>query len=466
MSDTVSIPRLVIAALRGGSGKTTLALGLIQALRDLGLRVAPFKKGPDYIDPFWHREAAGAPCRNLDPFLMGRDQVLASFTHFAAGFDAAVVEGNRGLYDGMDAAGSQSTAELAKWLRAPVVLVLDCTMASRTVAAVALGCQQFDPELNLAGFILNPVATARQERLVRRAVEETTGLPVLGAVPRLELNLPERHMGLVPPQEHPEVAEALHQAARSVAAHVDLEAVWKVMRSAPSLTRTGPPRGLLPSRPPAGPPVRIGVVRDAAFGFYYQENLEALANFGAELVYCSALADERLPAVDALYLGGGFPETHAARLEANASFRDSVRAAAEEGLPVYAECGGFMYLGQRLIVEGRAYAMAGVLPLDFELHPKPQGHGYSRCRVVADNPFLPRGLEFRAHEFHYSRPLWRGRGSPRFAYQVLRGKGIAGERGGLLWGRVLATYHHVHCLGLEPWAAGLVAAARGGAQMA
>ena len=466
MSESLVIPRLVIAALRGGSGKTTLALGLIQALRDQGLRVAPFKKGPDYIDPFWHREAAGTPCRNLDPFLMGREQVLASFTHFAAGCDAAVVEGNRGLYDGMDAAGSQSTAELAKWLRAPVVLVLDCTMASRTVAAVALGCRQFDPDLPLAGFILNPVATARQERLVRRAVEETTGLPVLGAVPRLELNLPERHMGLVPPQEHPEVAQALHRAARSVAAHVDLEAVWKVMRAAPPLTPTGPPRGLFPPRPPSGPPVRIGVVRDAAFGFYYPENLEALANFGAELVFCSALADERLPAVEALYLGGGFPETHAARLEANASFRRSLREAVEEGLPVYAECGGFMYLGRRLMVEGRPYAMAGVLPMDFQLHRRPQGHGYSRCRVTADNPFLPRGLEFRAHEFHYSRPLWRGRGSPRFAYRVLRGKGIAGEMGGLLWGRVLATYHHLHCLGLEDWAAGLVAAARGRTQMA
>jgi cobyrinic acid a,c-diamide synthase len=452
---------VVVAALRGGSGKTTLTLGLIQALADRGLTVAPFKKGPDYIDPFWLSAAAGAPCRNLDPYLMGAEQVRRSFAWHAAGLDAAVIEGNRGLFDGMDAAGSYSSAELAKMLAAPVVVVLDCTMASRTVAAVALGCQRFDPELNLAGFILNPVGNPRQEAVVRAAVENATGLPVLGAVPRLKLDLPERHMGLVPPQEHARVAETLHQAARSVAGHVDLEAVWSLMTGAPAWSEQRPPQGLAPAEPPAGPRPRVGVVRDAAFGFYYAENLEALTNFGAELVFCSALEDPELPSLDALYIGGGFPETHARSLAANDSFRASVRAAAQAGMPIYAECGGMMYLGRGLIVDGESHAMAGVLPIDFIMKRKPQGHGYTLCRVERENPFWPVGYEFKAHEFHYSDPRPLPGAGLTFAYRVLRGKGVTGDQGGVVARRVLATYHHVHALGSPGWAPGLVAAAKG-----
>ncbi|RJX28746.1 MAG: cobyrinate a,c-diamide synthase [Desulfarculus sp.] len=454
-------PRVVVAGLRGGSGKTTLTLGLIRALADRGLSVAPFKKGPDYIDPFWLTEAAGRPCRNLDPFLMGREQVERSFIHHTAELPVAVIEGNRGLFDGLDSQGSSSTAELAKMLRAPVLLVLDCTMTSRTMAALALGCQRFDPELDLAGVILNPVGNARQESLVRRCIEEATGLPVLGAVPRLSLDLPERHMGLVPPQEHARVAQALQQAARSVAAHVEVERVLALMRAAPAWAAAGPPAGLFPETPPQGPGPVIGVVRDAAFGFYYPENLEALANHGARLVFCSALSDPEPPAVDALYIGGGFPETHAAALAANASFRAGLRRAAEAGLPIYAECGGLMYLGRHLIVEGVSYPMAGVFPLDFAMQPRPQGHGYSICRVSADNPFWPRGYEFKAHEFHYSKPQPLAGAHLSFAYQVLRGQGVLPGQGGLLKHRVLGTYHHVHSLGSPGWAPGLVAAAKG-----
>ena len=460
---TKPLPRLVVAALRGGSGKTTLTLGLIQALKARGLAVKPFKKGPDYIDPFWHGEAAGTPCHNLDPFMLGHDQVLASFGHFSAGYDAAVVEGNRGLYDGMDAAGSQSTAELAKWLEAPVVLVVDCSMASRTVAAVVLGCQRFDPALNLAGVVLNPVANARQEGIIRRAIEDHCGLPVLGAVPRLKLAMPERHMGLVPPQEHEEVACSLALAAGSVAAHVDVEALWRLMRAAPPWTELPPPQGLFPAQAPAPGRALIGVVRDAAFGFYYPENLEALENHGARLVYCSALEDPGLPeGIGALYIGGGFPETHAGRLAGNQSFRQALWRAAEGGLPIYAECGGLMYLGRQLRVQGQAFPMAGVFPLDFAMQKRPQGHGYTLCRVAEANPFLPRGLEFKAHEFHYSQPQPQEGAHFRFAYQVLRGQGILGQGEGLRWRNVLGTYHHVHALGLPQWAPGMVAAALSG----
>lgn len=452
------LPRLVVAALRGGSGKTTLTLGIIRALKGRGLAVAPFKKGPDYIDPFWLGAAAEAPCRNLDPFLLGEEQVLRSFGHYARGFDVAVAEGNRGLFDGLDAAGSYSTAELAKTLKAPVLLVVDCSMASRTVAAVVLGCQRFDPELNLAGVILNPVGNPRQEGVIRQAITEATGLPVLGAVPRLKLNMPERHMGLLPPQEHARVSEALDLVAGSVADHVDLDGLLALMRAAPPWTHLGPPAGLIPDPAPAAGPV-IGVVRDSAFGFYYPENLEALANHGARLVFCSALSDAALPRVDALYLGGGFPETHAEPLAANASFRQSVAAAAEAGLPIYAECGGMMYLGRNIVVGGRPWPMAGVFPMDFVMEKKPQGHGYTRCRVTGENPFLPLGREFRAHEFHYSSArLLEGQGY-RLVFEVLRGQALRGQGGGILYKNTLGTYHHVHALGLKEWAPGLLAAA-------
>lgn len=456
------LPRLVVAALRGGSGKTTLSLGLIQALTDRGISVAPFKKGPDYIDPFWHAEAAGAACHNLDPYLMGREQVIRSFGYHSQAYAAAVVEGNRGLFDGMDAAGSYSTAELAKWLRAPVVVAVDCSMTSRSVAAVVLGCRDFDPELNLAGVVLNPVANARQEKVIRQAIKDYTGLPVLGAVPRLSLNLPERHMGLVPPQEHQAVAEALHLAARSVAAHVDVDALWGLMGSAPDWQESRPPEGLFPQETPSAEGPVIGVVRDAAFGFYYPENLEALANHGARLVYCSALEDDGLPSLDALYLGGGFPETHAARLAGNQDFRRALQKAANEGLPIYAECGGLMYLGQSIVVNGEKYPMTGIFPVDFAMQKKPQGHGYTLCKVVGQNPFLPMGYEFKAHEFHYSQPSLETGFQPVFAYKVQRGKGILGSGGGLLVRQVLGTYHHVHCLGASQWAPGMLKAARQG----
>ena len=459
METTRELPRMVVGALRGGSGKTTITLGILQALKDHGVKAAPFKKGPDYIDPFWHSEAAGHPCRNLDPYMMDRSQIEKSFGFFSRCCDAALVEGNRGLFDGMDAEGSYSTAELAKWLGAPLVLVIDCTMTSRTVAAVALGCRDFDPELNLAGVILNPVANARQEKVATRAIEESTGLKVLGAVPRLKLDMPQRHMGLVPPQEHEAVTAALESIGREVASRVDVDALLELMRKAPPWPDSGPPEGLFPEQTPTDKKVRIGVIRDAAFGFYYAENLEALENFGAELVFCSALEDEALPRVDALYIGGGFPETHAARLAANASFRNSLRQAARDGLPIYAECGGLMYLGRSIVVGGDSHSMTGVFPVDFEMHPKPRGHGYTLCRVENENGFIPVGCEFKAHEFHYSEPRWDRDAKMSFAYNVLRGKGISGDKGGIMFNRVLGTYHHVHALGMRQWAPSLLRAA-------
>ena len=455
-----NLPRVVMAALRGGSGKTTLTLGLIQALRDRGVRVAPFKKGPDYIDPLWHTEAAQTQCHNLDPYLMTRDQILSSFGYHSLNKDAAVIEGNRGLFDGKDVKGSFSTSELAKTLKAPLVLAIDCTMASRTLAAIVLGCKTFDPDLNLAGVILNPVGTKRQEKVVTEAIELTTQVPVLGAVPRLEFHMPERHMGLVPPQEHSAMAESLRQIGRQVAGYVDVDKLWEVMQAASSWDHWDPPEGLSPVENQKKHAPVIGVIKDSAFGFYYQDNLAALESHGARLVFISALEDHSLPEMDALYIGGGFPETHAERLSRNKELRKQVKAMADKGLPIYAECGGLMYLGDNLVIEDKYYPMAGVFPIDFHMRKKPVGHGYSVCQVIGENPFFPQGLRFKAHEFHYSKPLAKPMTELNFAYKVERGKGVFAGKGGLVYKNVLGTYHHVHALGLKCWAGSLVAAAK------
>jgi cobyrinic acid a,c-diamide synthase len=375
--------------------------------------------------------------------------------------DLAVIEGNRGLFDGMDLEGTYSTAELAKLLRTPVVLVVDATKTTRTLGAVVLGCQRFDPAVDLRGVILNRVAGSRHESLLREVVEHYCKLPVVGAIPRLaEDPFPGRHLGLVPPPEHDAVPRAIQRAACLVAEHLDLEALESIARGAeppargraPGVSREG--RG-----PAAGGEVRIGVFRDAAFQFYYPENLEALAREGARLVEISPLADRGLPEVDALYMGGGFPETSAAQLAANVEFRRELVSAVEAGLPVYAECGGAVYLGESLVMSGNTYPMAGVLPVRFGFEVRPQGHGYAALEVVGENPFFPLELSLRGHEFHYTRVLDMDEEKLSFAFRVERGQGIDGRREGLCRKNVLASYCHVHALGVESWASSLVRAA-------
>jgi cobyrinic acid a,c-diamide synthase len=453
------IPRLVIAALRGGAGKTIVSAGIAAALSGRGRAVAPFKKGPDYIDAGWLALAAGRPCYNLDTFLLPPERIRSSFCSHAAAADLALIEGNRGLYDASDLSGETSTAELAKLLSAPVVLCADCTKTTRTMAAVIAGCVRFDPEVPIRGVILNHVAGARHESILRRAIEHFSGVPVVGAVPRMERQIfPERHMGLVPTAEHAWAAESIAAIARIASAHIDLEAVAAIAAAAPAaagLCRAPQPGGAAGAGPPAG--VRIGVLRDAAFQFYYPENLEALAAAGAEVVFASPLAGGAFPEeIDALYIGGGFPETHAPELAANTAFSRALRERVEAGLPVYAECGGLMYLGRELVIAGRAFPMAGVLPLSFGLFKRPQGHGYTVVRVEGENPYYPVGAEVRGHEFHYSRVLaWSG-GDRDLVFRMQRGVGIHGDRDGLVYKNVLATYTHIHALGNPGWATSLI----------
>jgi cobyrinic acid a,c-diamide synthase len=450
-------PRLVIAGLSGESGKTLVSLGLLLAAAESGMPVRAFKKGPDYIDAAWLAWASGHPARNLDSYLMGFEEVRRSFVRHGKGA-LNLIEGNRGLYDGVDAAGTHSTAALAKALRAPVVLVVSVTKATRTVAALVLGCQKLDPEVRIAAVILNRVAGRRHEQVIREAVERECGLPVLGAVPRADSGvlLPERHLGLVTPEEHRErdrLRAGLIALARN---YLDTGRLFAIAGEAPPLEPAGEP-----ARAPAdGRGLRIGFLRDSAFTFYYPENLEALESAGVELVPVEALAAARLPeGLDALYIGGGFPETHAAALAANRAFLASLAEQAGRGLPVYAECGGLMLLARSISWRGQAFPMAGVLPFGVEVCSAPQGHGYATVRVDGLNPFFAEGAVLKGHEFHYSRIL-PGGATPRTAFSVIRGTGCFAGRDGVVAGNVLASYVHLHAAATPEWARGLLEAAR------
>lgn len=463
----VSAPRLVVAGLSGDSGKTVVAIGLARALADDGLSVAPVKKGPDYIDAAWLGRAARRPGRNLDTFLMS-DASVDEGLRRALPADVLVVEGNRGLFDGFDAGGSHSTAELAKRLRAPVLLVVDVTKMTRTTAAIVQGCTIFDPDLHIAGVVLNFVATARQEKVIRDAIASVDGPPVLGAIPRQKNSLlPGRHLGLVTASEHADAERAIERAAELVRQHVDMAALRARMDelSVPleleSIGTVEP-----------GSPVRIGVFRDRAFSFYYPENLESLEARGAELVEISPVEDEVLPEVDGVYIGGGFPEEHAELLSRNAALRGALGEAADEGLPIYAECGGLMYLAREIVLGEARHPMAGVLDLVVDQTKRPQGHGYEVLEIDRENAFHPLGTTLRGHEFHYSHVVGGG-DAARGVGHVSRGTGLGGGRDGLVKDHVWASYLHVHALGEATWADGFLRLARerrarrgGGAQAA
>jgi cobyrinic acid a,c-diamide synthase len=460
-----SAPRVVVAGLSGDSGKTLVSLALLSAARERGFEVRAFKKGPDYIDAAWLSWAAGSPARNLDTFLADPHAVATAFSRRAvreSGRAQArvmnVIEGNRGLFDGLDAVGTHSTAALAKLLDAPVLLVLGVRKTTGTAAAFVRGCQALDPGLRFAGVVLNQLGGRRHEAVIREAIERSCGVPVVGAIPRLDdaASLPGRHRGLVPPAEHRGIDRAAALVRRVATEHLDFEAI---ARSAAAASALVAPDGAA-SRAPhaAGRPVSIGYLSDAAFSFYYPENLEALEARGATLVPISSLAVPALPAgLDALYVGGGFPETHADALEANRSLLVSIGDAAASGLPIYAECGGLMLLARTVTWRGRRHDMSGVFEVDVEVFDAPQGHGYMSLVVDRANPFFGPGLEFRAHEFHYSRvtsPL------PPTACEVQRGTGCGAGRDGLLTRNVWASYAHVHATGLPEWADGIIAAAR------
>lgn len=474
MADVFSLPRAVVAGLSGGGGKTLVSLGLVRAWARRGINVKPCKKGPDYIDAAWLARAAGKTVINLDPFFLKPDRLRSLLAWAAEGCDVALIEGNRGLYDGRDCEGSCSTAVLARTLEAPVVLVLNCAKMTRTTAALVAGVASFEP-VPLAGVILNRVGSTRHAASVRRAIETHTGIPVLGAVPRLAENpLPERHMGLVGLHDaelREQADRRLEQLADLVAACVDVEAVLEVARRAPDLPRPAP----FWTAPEPGSRDRplIGYVRDEALWFYYEENLQALRRAGADLHELSLFDSRPWPRLDGVYLGGGFPENRAAGISASPRLAE-LRRLSELGTPMYAECGGFMILCRSLRCGAEVYPMAGVFPARAVLLARPQGLGYVEARADRENPFHPRGVLWRGHEFHYSRcePLapipsvlrlktGTGMGLPERVEPQPDAAADAADlsgRDGLLIRNTFASYTHLFAPAVAHWAPRFVAA--------
>jgi cobyrinic acid a,c-diamide synthase len=453
----MNIPRILISAAHKSSGKTTVSIGLCAALKQRGLAVQPFKKGPDFIDPMWLGKASGRACRNLDFYLMERDEIRAMFARHTSGADISLVEGNKGLYDGLSLDGSNSNAALAELLHLPVVLVIDARGMTRGIAPLILGYQAFDKNINIAGVILNNLGGTRHESKLRAVIEHYTNVPVLGAVQHNpQLQIVERHLGLMPSNEAGAAAQKIAEIGALIAAQVDIDRLIAIASSAPDLQ--------LPAAVPApastpSHKVRIALARDKAFGFYYADDLDALQAAGAELVPFDTLTAKHLPEADGLFIGGGFPEVFMSELEANTSLREDIRTAIEAGLPVYAECGGLMYLARSLSWQGRTCKMVGIIPGDIVMHGKPVGRGYVRLKETATHPW-PRlsssDGEIRGHEFHYSSLENLGTGIT-YVFDVLRGHGIDGQRDGIVYKNVLACYAHLRSLNTYNWAERFVA---------
>ena len=463
--------RLLISAAHKSSGKTMVTVGLCAALTARGSAVQAFKKGPDYIDPMWLRQASGRDCYNLDPFLMTQQEIEALFARHAAAADLCVVEGNKGLYDGLALDGSNSNAALAHMLDLPVVLVIDARGMTRGIAPLLLGYQAFDPGIRIAGVILNQLGGARHESKLRAVIEHYTDLPVLGAIahdPRL--SVVERHLGLMPSHEADDAAQTVRAIGALVAAQVDLDRVLAVARrAAPLRATTGtttdragaclradpvPVHARRPDAMPAPSPIRIGVACDKAFGFYYPDDLAALREAGATLVPFDTLKDSTLPDVDGLFIGGGFPEVFMDGLQANHAMRRQIAQVIRAGMPVVAECGGLMYLARSLTWQGRTCRMVGVIEGDAVMHARPVGRGYVELAATAQHLWSPAtagmASRLRGHEFHYS-SLDNLDPQTRFAYRVLRGHGVDGQHDGILVHRLLASYSHLRDVGGNGW---------------
>ncbi len=436
----MDIPRVVIAGVRSKIGKTMISIGLMRALRNRGYVVQPYKVGPDFIDPSFHLFATGRHSRNLDDFMLTISDLIETFERNFRGADIAVVEGKTGLYDSHDGLHEEgSTARVAKILKAPVVLVADVERINRSIAAVLLGYKLFDRDVDIRGVILNRVGNPRHREKVRLAVERLARMRVLGLMPRISVNMPYRHLGLIPAHEREEFEEIFDELAEVVERYVDVDGIIDIAFKAPKLEEVDEHPIFRGERRD----VRIGVIRDKPFSFYYQDNVDALSA-KAEVVVIDSLKDRKLPDVDGLYIGGGFPEVFAEDLERNEGFRRDIYEFCDSGRPVYAECGGLMFLGESITTEDGEFEMVGFLPYKTEMHKRFQALGYCVYRAVRSSVIARRGDRVLGHEFHYSKVIPTGK--LEFAFKVLRGKGIDGKRDGVIKKNTLANYIHVHVL--------------------
>jgi cobyrinic acid a,c-diamide synthase len=452
------MPHLYIAAAHKSSGKTTLSVGLAAAIKAGGKPVQPFKKGPDYIDPIWLSRAAGQACYNLDFFTQSKEEIHQTFSRNLQAGQIGLIEGNKGLFDGMDVKGSDSNAALATMLGAPVILVIDTSGITRGIAPLVQGYLGFDDQVNIAGVILNKVGGARHERKLRHALEEYTDIGVLGALGRDRgLEIPERHLGLIPANEsggNMPADEKISQLSNAVARSVDIERVIQIADTAiPSGTDFRESNGPIQVKAD----IKIAIARDQAFGFYYQDDLDAFKAAGASLVPFNALRSPRLPDVDGLFIGGGFPEAWLKALSANTSLLESIRTALQNGMPAYAECGGLMYLTRSIRWRGEHAPMAGFIPADTVVGERPKGRGYMLLEETVHHPWpsartasagSPEGTP--VHEFHHAY-LENLPGNSVFAQQVLRGTGIDGHSDGLVINNLMAGFAHQRQTNANPW---------------
>ncbi len=437
----MNLPRLIIAGTHSGVGKTTLTLGIISALSKRGVSVQAFKAGPDYIDPTYHSEASGNICVNLDSWLLSKDAVIELFRRRAEDADISVIEGVMGLYDGLKDTELGSTAHLAKILNSPVILILDARSLSRSAGAIAMGYKEFDRKIDIAGIILNNIASVNHYKYIKSAIEGGTKIPVVGCLPRdPELKLSERHLGLIPLEEKRLSSGFYKKLSKRVEDHIDLTSILRIGRQARPLLN---PRVMIFKKGPQKSRVTIAVARDAAFNFYYQDNLEILNHLGADIVTFSPLRDGELPkGADGLYIGGGFPELFASDLSKNNSLKRSILRKAEDGLPIYAECGGLMYLVDSIIdFEDRKFSMVGIFKCSVRMGDRLRRMGYVNLEIIRDNILGKKGQRNRAHLFHWSR-LTNIPKDASFAYKIEKNENIIYD--GLIRRNVLAGYAHLH----------------------
>lgn len=435
-----------LSAAHKSSGKTSVSIGLAGAMVKRGLSVQSFKRGPDYIDPIWLAAASNKPCYNLDFNTQSHEEIVQLFAQKSAGNDVNFVEGSKGLFDGLDAGGSDSNAALADLLSLPVVLVIDCAGITRGIAPLLLGYQAFDPLVNIAGVILNKTGGTRHEGKLRQAVENYTDIPILGALARSpEMEIPERHLGLMPANEMGNAAKVIDKLTSSIEEGINLDALM-------ALRGTTIAASSIPQKSQTVD-ITIAIAKDAAFGFYYPDDLEAFEREGAKLVFFDALRDKVLPPCDGLFLGGGFPEMQLQQLHDNGSMRTSIKKALEAGLPCYAECGGLMYLSNSISWRDQSAEMVGVIDGDIVMSERPQGRGFVKLeetsvalwsgQATTDKPL-------QAHEFHYAQLKGLPKDS-QYAYAIKRGFGIDGTRDGLIVGNCTASFSHLRNTAQTPW---------------
>ncbi|MCU7886191.1 MAG: hydrogenobyrinic acid a,c-diamide synthase (glutamine-hydrolyzing) [Candidatus Thiodiazotropha sp. (ex Lucinoma annulata)] len=451
---------IYLSAAHKSSGKTTLAIGLVRAFTERGIALQSFKKGPDYIDPLWLSAASGKACYNLDFYTQSREEILKSYTSYLAGKEMALIEGNKGLFDGVDIEGSNSNAAMAAFLNVPIILVINCRGMTRGIAPLLLGYQAFDQEIEIAGVILNQVGGNRHQSKLVQVVEHYTDIPVLGAIQAdKKLQIDERHLGLIPSNESELSEQIIVQLAETVRQNIDLEKVIEIAGRSPLPIATSTQKSQyspLPIR------LKIAIARDQAFGFYYPDDLDKFRELGVELVEIDTLIDQKLPEIDGLFLGGGFPETAMEALELNHSLRQAIADYIEQDGPVYAECGGLIYLTRSLTWGGKKCRMVGVIPADTQMHDKPQGRGYVRLRDrgLGPWPMLGGGTSqkvIHAHEFHYSSLTALTCDESNFVYEVERGTGIDGKYDGYAYKNLLASYTHMRSVGGNNWVERFVA---------